>query len=139
VFAEDFAYCNGIFVDGDSVLVTDHGGVIRFAADGSREWVIRYDDGQVDGLAVDAHGRLYVARQGRGGVDVIESGEVVEFLTLPNDAMTTNACFGGADGSWLFVTDAHNGSVHVFTDLPARGAPVAAWTPPELVAGHAKA
>jgi gluconolactonase len=133
VFAEDFAYCNGIFIEPNSVLVTDHGGVLRFAPDGSREWVIEYDDGNVDGLAVDADGRLYVARQARGGVDVVEQGAVVEFLELPGEAMTTNACFGGPEGSWLFVTDARNGSVHLFSGLPAPGLPVAQWAPPELV------
>jgi sugar lactone lactonase YvrE len=129
VVAEDFAYCNGIFADGDSLLVTDHGGVLRLAPDASREWLVRYDDGNVDGVTVDSDGRIYVARQANGGVDVIEDGRVVEFLELPAPAMTTNVCFGGPDRSWLFVTDARQGAVSVFTDLPAAGAPVARWTP----------
>jgi sugar lactone lactonase YvrE len=129
VFAEGFDYCNGIFVDGESVLVTDHGGVLRFAPDGSREWVVRYDDGQVDGLALDVEGRMYVTRQGRGGVDVIEGGQVIDFLALPGGGHTTNASFGGPELSWLFVTDARNGSIHVFTGMPARGLPVAVWAP----------
>jgi gluconolactonase len=134
VVADGFDYCNGVFADGESLLVTDHGGVLRFAPDGSREWVIRYEDGNVDGLAVDSDGRIYVARQANGGVDVVQDGLVVEFLELPSPAMTTNVCFGGPDGTWLFVTDARNGSVSVFTDLPAVGAPVADWVPPSRAA-----
>jgi sugar lactone lactonase YvrE len=131
VIADGFGYCNGIFADGESLLVTDHGGVLRFAPDGSREWVITYDDGNVDGLTVDTEGRIYVARQANGGVDVIEDGRVVEFLELPSPAMTTNVCFGGPDRAWLFGTDARNGSVSVFADLPAHGATVADWAPPQ--------
>jgi gluconolactonase len=133
VFAEGFQYCNGICVDGESVLVTDRRGVLRFAHDGSREWVIGYDDGQVDGLAVDTQGRVYVTRQAHGGIDVIDMGKVVEFLSLPGDAKTTNACFGGPGLSWLFVTDAARGSVHVFTDMPTPGLPIAEWAPPDWV------
>jgi sugar lactone lactonase YvrE len=133
VDAEGFDYCNGVFADGESVLVTDHAGVLRFAPDGAREWVVRYDDGNVDGLAVDVDGRLYVARQARGGVDVVDKGEVVEFLALPGESMATNVCFGGPDGSWLFITDARNGCVHMFTGMPTRGLPVLEWAPPELV------
>jgi hypothetical protein len=127
--ADGFDYCNGIFADGQSLLITDHGGVLRVAPDGSREWVIEYDDGNVDGLTVDSEGRIYVARQALGRVDVIDDGAVVERLELPAPAMVTNACFGGPDGSWLFVTDARNGAVWVFDDLPAHGAPVSAWEP----------
>jgi sugar lactone lactonase YvrE len=128
--AEDFGYCNGIFADGDSLLVTDHGGLLRFAPDGSREWVIEYDDGNIDGLTVDIEGRIYVTRQARGGVDVLEDGKVVEFLEIPG-SMTTNACFGGPGRSSLFVADARNGAVWVFPDLPAVGAAVAEWAPPQ--------
>jgi gluconolactonase len=130
VVAEDFAYCNGIAADGESLLVTDHGGVLRLMPDGTREWIIRYADGNVDGLARDTEGRIYVARQANGGVDVIEDGAVVEFLELPGPAMTTNVCFGGPAMSSLFVTDARNGAVWVFVDLPAPGAPVALWDTP---------
>jgi sugar lactone lactonase YvrE len=132
VIAEEFAYCNGVFADGESLLVTDHGGLLRFAPDGSREWVIEYDDGNIDGLTVDAEGRIYVTRQARGGVDVVEDGKVVEFLEVPG-SMTTNACFGGPSRTSLFVADARNGSVWVFADLPAPGAPVADWAPPQPV------
>jgi sugar lactone lactonase YvrE len=125
--ADGFDYCNGIFADRDSLLITDHGGVLRVAPDGSREWVIEYDDGNVDGLTVDSEGRIYVARQALGRVDVIEDGALVERLELTAPAMVTNVCFGGPDGSWLFVTDARQGAVSVFADLPVRGAPVAAW------------
>ena len=127
--ADGFAYCNGIFADGESLLVTDHGGVMRFSPDGSREWVIRYDDGNVDGVSMDTEGRIYVARQGRACVDVVQDGRVVELLALPEPALITNVCFGGPDRSWAFVTDALSGSVSVFHDLPARGAPVADWDP----------
>jgi gluconolactonase len=125
--ADGFDYCNGIFADGESLLITDHGGVLRIAVDGSREWVVEYDDGNVDGLTVDSEGRIYVARQAHGRVDVIDDGAVVERLELPAPAMVTNVCFGGPDGSWLFVADARQGAILVFPDLPARGAPVSLW------------
>ena len=128
VIADGFDYCNGVFADGDSLLVTDHGGVLRLAADGSREWVIRYGDGNVDGLTVDSDGRIYVARQANGGVDVVQDGAVVEILELPAPAMTTNVCFGGPDGTWLFVSDARQGAVSVLTDMPAPGASVRPWS-----------
>lgn len=133
VIADGFDYCNGIFADGESLLVTDHGGVLRFAPGGSREWVVRYDDGNVDGLTVDSDGRIYVARQVKGGVDVIEDGRVVEFLVLPSPAMITNVCFGGPNRTWLFATDARNGSVSVFADMPVQGAPVTEWRPSQPV------
>jgi gluconolactonase len=132
MIADGFAYCNGIFADGESLLVTDHGGLLRFAPDGSREWVIEYDDGNIDGLTVDTEGRIYVTRQARGGVDVVEDGKVVEFLEIPG-SMITNACFGGPSRTALFVADARNGSVWAFVDLPAPGAPVAQWAPPQPV------
>jgi gluconolactonase len=137
VWADGFDYCNGVFVDGETVLVTDHGGVLRLSPDGAREWVIRYADRNVDGLAVDTSGRLYVARQARGGVDVVEDGSVVAFLELPGETMVTNVCFGGPEGLWLFATDARRGAVHVFADMPAPGLPVGEWDPAELTNGRA--
>jgi gluconolactonase len=92
--------------------------------------VIHYDDGNVDGVSMDVEGRIYVARQARACVDVVQDGDVVELLELPAPALITNVCFGGPERSWAFVTDALGGSVWVFHDLPAQGAPVAGWDPP---------
>jgi sugar lactone lactonase YvrE len=133
VVAEGFAYCNGIFVTADEqVLVTDHHGVVRVAADGGVHDVVGgLEETLPDGLCADRDGRLYVAAGLGFGVHVVEDGAVVETLAMPGDrGFTSNCAFGGPDGTWLFATDAVSGTVVRWTDMPAPGQPVRAWDPP---------
>ena len=42
----------------------------------------------------------------------------VDFWPIPGEGATTNCCFGGPDGTWLFATDGLPGQVVVWHDLP---------------------
>lgn len=124
-----FDYCNGIFVDGESVLVTDHGGVWRIGFDGSREWVVQFEGG-VDGLALDVDGRMYVAGSSDGIVRIFEDAKLVETLRVADRGSITNCTFGGPELRDLYVTDAVAGTVSVFASMPSAGAPVHSWPVP---------
>jgi gluconolactonase len=124
--AEGFEYCNGIAVDDEGLLVTEHGGVLRIGFDGARDWAIRFEGG-VDGLALDVDGRMYVAGSGDGIVRIVEDARVVETLQVTERGVITNCCFGGPELRSLFVTDAVSGRVSVFPDMPTPGAQVHSW------------
>jgi sugar lactone lactonase YvrE len=125
----DFDYCNGIVVDGEGLLVTDHGGVWRIGFDGSREWAVQFEGG-VDGIALDVDGRMYVAGSGDGIVRVFEDGTLVETLMVAERGLITNCSFGGPELRDLYVTDAVSGTVSVFASMPTAGAPVHPWPAP---------
>jgi gluconolactonase len=124
--AEGFDYCNGIVIDGGNVLVTDHGGVIRIDPDGRREWLAKFEGG-VDGLALDADGRLYVTGQADGIIRIFDDGVAADALRVGRRACVTNCCFGGETLRDLFATDAVTGSVVVFSGMPTAGRPVNSW------------
>ena len=63
-----------------------------------------------DGCCVGAGGELYVASTYAHCVSVIREGELVEQLKC-GDGMVTNCCFGGVDGTTLFITDSRRGLV----------------------------
>jgi gluconolactonase len=128
--AEGFEYCNGIVVDAEGLLVTEHGGVLRIDFDGARDWAIKFEGG-VDGLALDVDGRMYVAGSADGIVRIVEDGTVVETMQVAERGLITNCCFGGPDLRSLFVTDAVSGRVAVFPHMPTAGAPVHPWPPLE--------
>ena len=59
-----------------------------------------------DGMAVDAKGNLYVAREGCGGVQVISPmGDLLELIKVPEGIWTSNCCFGGPDNQDLYITE----------------------------------
>ena len=60
---------------------------------------------------------------------VLEGGEVIDFLALPEGSLATNCCFGGPAYGSLFVTDAHHGRVYEFARMPTPGLPAILWTP----------
>lgn len=64
-----------------------------------------------DSLAVDGAGNVCVATLIHGGITVIApSGEILGHLAT-DDPITTNICFGGADGRTAFVTLSGTGRV----------------------------
>jgi len=42
--------------------------------------------------------------------------------------VTTNCCFGGADGRTLFATDAIPGHIVAWEGMPTPGLPLRAWS-----------
>jgi len=136
VVAAGFFYPNGIGIDADGLLVVvENGlqsgradfGLVRLHPDGRRE---RFTDRTGDGFCFDAAGRIYLAG-GIHGVTVYEpDGTVVEVLELAGSGVTTNCCFGGADGRTLFATEAFPGGVWAWTDMPTAGAPLTPWPGP---------
>ncbi|HEV2310758.1 MAG TPA: SMP-30/gluconolactonase/LRE family protein [Acidimicrobiia bacterium] len=130
--ASGFLYCNGIALepDGTPVVVEAHG-LLRLV-DGDRPWIVEeLPGGSGDGLCVDADGRLYVANTAAHGVRVLEpDGREVEFLALDGQGVTTNCCFGGADGRTLFATDGLPGHVVAWEGMPTPGLPLHPWPGP---------
>ena len=137
LFADQFAFCNGIALDLDgAVLVVEANGIVRLTADGSdREWLIRAmndrDDNVVaDGICLDVDGRIYAAVYNEGGIRVFEDGRPVDFLPVPGGAVLTNCCFGGADGRTLFATSAFPAHVLAWEAMPSPGLGLTTWPGP---------
>ena len=64
-------------------------------------------DGNPDGLCLDVDGRLYVATATRGEIHVLAPGGGLERrIGWADGAIPLNCCFGGAEGTTLYVTDA---------------------------------
>ncbi|MEM9134421.1 MAG: SMP-30/gluconolactonase/LRE family protein [Actinomycetota bacterium] len=76
-----------------------------------------------DALAVDAFGNVCVATIGNGGVTTVTPDGVHFHQTFP-DPLTTNLCFGGADGTLAFVTLSGTGRL-VCRPWTSRGLPLA--------------
>ena len=132
VVADGFTYCNGIALDRDGALVViEARGLQRIRPDG-REWIVEVlGRGGGDGFCLDVEGNYYVAATVDHGVRVVDpSGKELDFLVLDGNGVTTNCCFGGADGRTLFATDAMPGRVVVWEGLPHPGLPLHAWPGP---------
>jgi gluconolactonase len=133
VVADGFMYCNGIALDRDGALVViEARGLQRIRPDGGREWIVEVlGGGGGDGFCLDVEGNYYVAATVDHGVRVVDpSGKELDFLVLDGNGVTTNCCFGGADGRTLFATDAMPGRVVVWEGLPHPGLPLHAWPGP---------
>jgi gluconolactonase len=133
VVADGFTYCNGIALDGDgNLVVVEVRGLQRLLPDGGREWIIEtLGRGGGDGFCLDAEGNYYVAATVDHGVRIIDpSGKELDFLSLDGDGVTTNCCFGAADGRTLFATDAIPGRVVAWEGLPHPGLPLHTWPGP---------
>jgi gluconolactonase len=130
VVAGGFTYCNGIALDRDgSLVVVELRGLQRLLPDGEREWVVeKLGRGGGDGFCLDVEGNYYCAATIDHGVRIVNSeGKELDFLSLDGDGVTTNCCFGGADGRTLFATDAVPGRVVAWEGLPHPGLPLHAW------------
>ena len=131
--AEGFAYCNGIALEpGGTLVVVEGRGLMRLLPDGDREWIVEtLGPGGGDGFCVDAQGRFYVASTSEHGVRVVEpDGREVAFLAIDGEGLTTNCCFGGADGRTLFATDAVPGALVAWEGMPTPGLPLTPWPAP---------
>jgi gluconolactonase len=130
VIAGQFAYCNGIALDSDRTIVVIEGrGLQRVHDNGEKEWIVeRLGPGGGDGFCLDADGNFYVAATVDHGVRVLApDGHELDFLTIDGDGVTTNCCFGGADGRTLFATDSVPGRVVAWEGLPTPGLPLTPW------------
>ena len=133
VVADRFMYCNGIALDRDGALVViEARGLQRMRPDGGREWIVEVlGRGGGDGFCLDVEGNYYVAATVDHGVRVVDpSGKELDFLALDRDGVTTNCCFGGADGRTLFATDAIPGRVVAWERMPHAGLPLHLWPGP---------
>jgi gluconolactonase len=64
-------------------------------------------DGNPDGMCLDVDGRLYVATAIGNEVHVLSpEGELLRRIGWADGAIPLNCCFGGPDGTTLYVTDA---------------------------------
>jgi gluconolactonase len=133
VVADGFTYCNGIALDRDGTLVVvEARGLQRLLPDGTREWIVeKLGRGGGDGFCLDVEGNYYCAATIDHGVRIVDpAGNELDFLSLEGDGVTTNCCFGGADGRTLFATDAIPGRVVAWEGLPHPGLPLHAWPGP---------
>jgi gluconolactonase len=115
-------YLNGVSAGPNGLLTAEATG-LRWLRGGDRDW-LSPDCGPVDGFALDAAGRAYACVPGRALVVVDADGRLVEELSLPEGHFVTNCCFGGSALDTLFVTDAGNGTVLAFENMPTAGHPL---------------
>ena len=81
----------------------------------------KFMGGELDGLRLDADGRIFITRNGQGKVAIIAAdGTLVrEISTL--GANPSNLTFGGSDGRTVFVTQVQGGFIEAFrSDRPGR-------------------
>jgi gluconolactonase len=135
VVARDFHYCNGIALEPDGTpVVIEAIGLLRLRPDGEREWITEQlspNGTPGDGLCFDVDGRAYVANTVDHGVRVLEpDGTEVDFLEIGGPGVTTNCCFGGADGRTLFATDGIPGQVVAWEAMPSPGLALHPWPAP---------
>jgi gluconolactonase len=134
LWADGFAFCNGIALDVDgSVLVVEANGIQRICPDGSaREPLVAAvgaDAGIVaDGICLDVDGRVYAAIYNEHGVRVFEDGRPTAFFPVAGVAAVTNCCFGGDDGRTLFATCSFPARIVAWSGLPRPGLPLHPWT-----------
>ena len=108
----------------------ERSGLLRLdlSGDAHHEWIIEdLGRGGGDGFCLDADGRFYVCSTVAHCVLVVTDGTIVERLTIEGDGLTTNCCFGGADGRTLFATDALPGRVVAWENMPTPGLELDAW------------
>jgi gluconolactonase len=112
-------YLNGVSAAPRGLMTAEDRG-LRWLRDGDRSWFSR-DCGRVDGFAVDEDGRAYACLPGEGLVVLGTTGEILDWLELPEGHFATNCCFGGEDLRTLFVTDPGTASVLAFESMPTPG------------------
>ena len=116
---------NGIafLEDGTLVWTESFSRRVMRLVDGKPEVIIELPDRHYpDGMCVGANGRLYVASTYAHCVSVVEDGAIVEQYAC-GDGMVTNCCFGGPDGTDLYITDSRRGTLWRYA-LGVQGLPL---------------
>jgi sugar lactone lactonase YvrE len=76
--------------------------------------LIKFPDFITDGMRCDIKGNLYIARPGKGAVDVVSpQGKLLRSVDVLGK-QPTNLCFGGPDGRTIYVTEAERGRLVKF-------------------------
>lgn len=126
------AFTNGIAFGPDRrdlyVAETLRARVLRYRLDGGRvsepEVFCTTEPGFPDGMCFDDEGRLYVACTMARAVLVFDAaGARLDSLPCGESSLPTNCCFGGAQGTTLFVTDSWGARVLAF-EAGVRGLPL---------------
>jgi gluconolactonase len=124
LLSDDLLFPNGIAFDpADALHVAEtfRARIVRLDGDGATHVVAETRDGQPDGMAFDAEGNLWAAVNASDAVQVFApDGELVRRLDMGAGAYPSNVCFGGPDGTTLFVTTAGRGGL-VAVDVGVRG------------------
>jgi sugar lactone lactonase YvrE len=112
--AEGLGTTNGIEVspDGKALYVNEsvQRGVWTFPIEkdgslGERKLVKQFPDHGFDGMRCDVDGNLYITRHGKGTVvKMSPAGEILKEIDVLG-ASPSNLCFGGPDGSTVYVCE----------------------------------
>ena len=134
VIASDLHYPNGIALEPDGgIVIVDRSGLHRVLPDGTTEVVVEtIGTSGGDGFCIDTEGNFYCATVIEHSVRVFApDGKEIDLLPIPAPeggfGLTTNCCFGGADGCSLFATDSIPGQVVVWEGLPYAGREIYPW------------
>jgi gluconolactonase len=134
VIASGLQYPNGIALEpSGGIVIVDRSGLHRVLPDGSTEVVVEtIGTSGGDGFCIDTEGNFYCASVIEHSVRVFApDGKEIDQLAIPAPeggfGLTTNCCFGGADGHSLFATDSIPGQVVVWEGLPYAGREIFAW------------
>jgi gluconolactonase len=104
----------GFLADGTLVWTESFTRRVMRLVDGTPEVIIELPERHwPDGFCVGADGRLYVASTFAHCVSVIDDGRIVDRLVC-GDGMITNCCFGGPDGTDLYLTESRHGTLWRF-------------------------
>ncbi|MCU1459634.1 MAG: gluconolactonase [Actinomycetia bacterium] len=134
VIASGLQYPNGIALEPDGgIVIVDEHGLHRVLPDGTTEVVVaEIGTSGGDGFCIDTEGNFYCATVMEHGVRVFSpDGKQVDQLSIPAPdggfGLTTNCCFGGADGRTLFATDSIPGQLVAWEGLPHAGRDIYPW------------
>ena len=80
----------------------------------NKRLLINFPDHGLDGMRTDKHGRLFIARYGKGVVAIISpDGELLKEVKLKG-RFPTNVAFGGEQQKQVFVTMQKRGAIETF-------------------------
>ncbi|KAF5291594.1 hypothetical protein FQR65_LT20463 [Abscondita terminalis] len=92
--------------------------------------LITFPDHGLDGMRIDTHGNLYIARYGAGTIAIVSpQGQLLREVPLTG-RKPTNLTFGGPDGRTVYVTLQDRGAVEMFR-APHPGREPGSWPCPD--------
>lgn len=81
----------------------------------------KFVGGELDGLRLDADGRIFITRNGKGKVAVVAADGTLIRQIATLGLNPSNLTFGGPDGKTVFVTQVQGGFIEAFrSDRPGR-------------------